>query len=381
MTPSKTVAVVYHQFPHYRAPVLRELAQSANFNFEFWASTKDFHGIKAFQGDDLVSIKELEVYATKIGFSMKGISRIIFDRRIDSIIVIGNPNIIATWVLAICSRLLQKKVVFWTHGWLRPESFFKTLIRNSYFRLAHLTMVYGKRSEALGKSTGFPGNRIITIFNSLNYEESSSIFQAIESRRPGYDLNPRLLFAEPNLPLLICTARLTSLCKFELLFNAVRSLQNDHFPCNVILIGDGPERKRLEALAIALGVSVHFFGACYDEKTLGQLIYHSDLTVSPGKIGLTAMHSLSYGTPAITHGNFNHQMPEAEAISPSITGDFFTEDDSEDLAFTIRRWISTKTNRALIREQCRRTIETTWNPKTQCERIEFALNQCARSAE
>ena len=40
----------------------------------------------------------------------------------------------------------------------------------------------------------------------------------------------------------------------------------------------------------------------------------SDLTVSPGNIGLTAIHSLSYGTPVCSHSNFNNQMPESEAI-------------------------------------------------------------------
>ena len=66
-----------------------------------------------------------------------------------------------------------------------------------------------------------------------------------------------------------------------------------------------------------------FYGATYDEKELSKLIYMSDLTVSPGNIGLTAIHSLSYGTPVCSHSNFNNQMPESEAIINFENGFFF----------------------------------------------------------
>ena len=44
--------------------------------------------------------------------------------------------------------------------------------------------------------------------------------------------------------------------------------------------------------------------------------------VSPGNVGLTAIHSLSYGTPVLTHNNFNNQMPEVESIQPGFNGYF-----------------------------------------------------------
>ena len=44
----------------------------------------------------------------------------------------------------------------------------------------------------------------------------------------------------------------------------------------------------------------HFQGAVFDESN-SELIYHSDLCVSPGNVGLTAIHSLTYGVPVATH--------------------------------------------------------------------------------
>lgn len=56
--------------------------------------------------------------------------------------------------------------------------------------------------------------------------------------------------------------------------------------------------------------------------TNAEFIYNADLCVSPGNVGLTAMHSLVFGCPVITHNCFEWQMPEFEAIQPGITGDF-----------------------------------------------------------
>ncbi len=67
---------------------------------------------------------------------------------------------------------------------------------------------------------------------------------------------------------------------------------------------------------------IWLYGACYDEEIIGELIFNAQLCVSPGNVGLTAMHSLVYGTPVITHNNFSNQSPEFEAIIDGKTGSF-----------------------------------------------------------
>ena len=44
-----------------------------------------------------------------------------------------------------------------------------------------------------------------------------------------------------------------------------------------------------------------------------------DITVSPDKVGLTAIHSMAYGRPVITHDNMDRQGPEVEAVIPGRT--------------------------------------------------------------
>lgn len=104
------------------------------------------------------------------------------------------------------------------------------------------------------------------------------------------------------------------------------------------------------------------------------MIMSANVTVSPGKVGLTAMHSLAYGTPVITHDNFDAQMPEYEAIFPGKTGDFFRREDSADLARLIKIWTlkgDIRTDQE--REACYEVIEKRYNPELQRKVIESAL--------
>ena len=84
--------------------------------------------------------------------------------------------------------------------------------------------------------------------------------------------------------------------------------------------------------------------------------------MSPGNIGLTAIHSLTYGCPVITHDNFSNQMPEFESIIQGKTGDFFQENDVNSLADTIQKWLSQNLHsREAIRQFAYQTIDTKWN--------------------
>ena len=171
---------------------------------------------------------------------------------------------------------------------------------------------------------------------------------------------------------------MTALCRFDLLIQAAAQLREEGLSCNVLLVGDGPAAPALKRMAEERGQPVHFFGPCYDEQVISQLIYRADLTVSPGKVGLTAMHSLQYGTPVITHDNDDEQMPEVEAIVNGVTGARFRQNDASDLALVIRTWLSSDRDRAAVRAACRAEIAAHWNPHVQATTIEQSIMKVLR---
>ena len=114
--------------------------------------------------------------------------------------------------------------------------------------------------------------------------------------------------------------------------------------------------------------SVWLYGPTYNEEEIGNLIYNSNICVSPGNVGLTAIHSLMYGTPLITHGDFGYQNPEVEAIVEGVTGAFFKRNDSKDLALKIRQWIEDHPeNDTSLKERCYKIIDERYNPYYQIE--------------
>jgi len=371
------VAVVYHMFPHYRLPVIRALMRLPNHQFLFLGSGEDLDGILH---ADFIGVAPFEPAPFHERYGVMWQSRAVsvsLRRDVDALIYLGNPNYLSTWVGAAIARLLGKPVLLWTHGWLRHEHGLKRVLRQLFYRLGNEVLVYAPRAARIGANSGFPATRIHTIYNSLDTDAAAGVIDAIE-HDALFQIDPRAGFTDPKRPLVICTARLTDSCRFDLLFEAAAILQARGRPLNILLVGEGLVAPALDALATRLGLAVRFFGACYDEAVLGQLIYHADVTVSPGKIGLTAMHSLMYGTPAITHGDLDHQMPEVEAIRPGQTGALFRRGDAGDLARVLGDWLDSGYDRATVRAACLAEIAARWNPDVQAALIEQSLDRVAR---
>jgi glycosyltransferase involved in cell wall biosynthesis len=170
-----------------------------------------------------------------------------------------------------------------------------------------------------------------------------------------------------------CTTRLIALRRLDLLIDALALLAGRGVRANLLLVGDGPERARLEAHARARGVRTHFEGACYDEGRIAELVMASNVVVAPGKVGLTAMHAMAYGVPVVTHGDADDQMPEWEAVVPGSTGSLFAKGDVESLAAAIEPWLRGEFPSDATRDACHAMVARFWNPTYQRRAIERAV--------
>lgn len=161
-----------------------------------------------------------------------------------------------------------------------------------------------------------------------------------------------------------------------MLVDAVAELKTKGENYNLVFVGNGLEGENLKARVKRLGLTdeVWFYGACYDEKTNAELIYNADLCVAPGNVGLTAMHTMVFGTPVISHNDFKWQMPEFEAIKPGVTGDFFERNSVQSLTCIISKWFTEKKDkRDEVRQACYKEIDTNWNPYYQMDIIKKNL--------
>ncbi len=268
---------------------------------------------------------------------------------------------------------MGKQVYYWAHGWRQRESGAKGLVRRCYFRLAHRLLLYGRRSRGIALENGFDARRVHVIYNCLDYPAQRAARQRLGmAERQALR---RDLFGSDDVPVVACPTRLVPQRRLDLLLEAVARLRATHQRrVQVLLVGDGPERAALEALAERLQVEVHFAGACYDEERMAGYLTAATCTVAPGMVGLSAMHSLAFGVPVLTHGDPDRQNAESEAVVPGLTGDHFRTDDVDDLALVIERWTRTSFPAADVSTACIRAIERFYNPGTQLELIVEALD-------
>lgn len=260
--------------------------------------------------------------------------------------------------LLFFAKLRGKKVYGWGHGLKKRGGKLGFLLDFLHNNLDGF-FTYGEGGAKRLKEL-YPNLNIAVIYNSL-----------VDKVLPA-DLKSDI-FKEHfgnDEPVLLFIGRLTPEKKLDWLIDAHAALNRNGHTCNLALIGTGAKEQELKAQAAECGFGdrVWFYGECYDDMQNKYLIYNSDLCVSPGNVGLTALNCLQYGTPVISHDNFEVQMPEYEVIKPYETGLLYKYGDKEDFLRKINEWFDyASERREEIRRNCYDMINGKWNANNQIE--------------
>ena len=293
----------------------------------------------------------------------RGAIRNVF-RPYENFIMTGELSIVSTWIVMILAKMSNKKVYIWSHGWYERDGKVKSFFRKIFFSLSHKVLLYGDGAKKIMMHHGFPEEKLIGIYNSLDYDKQKKIRDKLT-----YTDVFKKKFAN-NYPTLSFVGRIQEWKRLDLLIDAMIQLKTEGLPLNLVIIGEDSENTGLHDYVVENNLSerVWFYGACYDEQEIGTLLFNSNMSVSPGNVGLMAIHSLMYGTPVITHSNFGYQNPEVEAITEGVTGSFFKMNDSKDLALKIRQWMqSHPENDETLKEKCYKIVDERYNPYYQIE--------------
>lgn len=296
----------------------------------------------------------------------KGVISFVRKNHYDTLVTGGDAYNISVWLLVLYCKVRHIKVIMWTHGYYGRETKSKDRIKKLFFSFADRIWVYGERAKKLlVEKNIYPEDRIDVVYNSLDYETQLALRNKMEMSNIYKDH-----FKNDN-PVLVFLGRLTYAKKLDMIIEAANILGKKGTHFNIALIGDGEARESLQTKDVEN--KVWFYGKCFDETKLAELVYNADLCVSPGFVGLTAMHSMMFGCPVITHNDFSHQVPEYEAILEGRTGAFFEKDDVESLANTIEAWFDKIQDREKVRKECYTMIDEKYNPNVQIEIMKKSL--------
>lgn len=238
----------------------------------------------------------------------------------DVLIVCGAPRSISTILLLIRARVLGVRTIWWGHYWSATTKAWRLELRKFLFHLADGLLFYTDlettefRLGALRNSW----KAISGLNNGIRNEEASSL-------RIEYTphLRKRSIFF---------IGRITEKAQLDILF---RALGQDTLKSVFIdIIGSGPEKEQLQRLASDLGISsrVRWHGAITDELAISRIANQCKLFCYPGEVGLSLIHAMNYGLPAVLHDDRYKQMPEYSAFLESKAGWCFARNNTSSLA-------------------------------------------------
>ncbi len=360
------LCIIYNTAPKYREAIFASLDKEYDCDWYFGHTVTDIKEM------DTSILRNVNYYKT-IGHPdrthwQRGLIRLLFKKKYQVFFILFETRAPSCWLFVLLASILfpRKKIYLWTHGWYGKESGVEAKMKLWLYKHVAGTFVYSEYARQLLIKEGIQYDKLFTIHNSLHYERQIALREQLVPSNVYVDH-----FANSN-PIIIFIGRLTKVKQLNMLVEAVSDLNKRGENYNLVFVGDGVEKENLinQVESLGLNKQVWFYGACYDEKTNAELIFNADLCVAPGNVGLTAMHTMVFGTPVISHNELKWQMPEFEAIRPGETGAFFDYQNEESLVETISNWFGENSNnREKVRKACYKEIDTQWNPYFQMEVI------------
>lgn len=339
--PPLRIAMCQPSLPHYRAPVYELLAAQEGIELTIFTGG-DLEGMEPGRSTRRYEtrpgpIRHLTSQGRDLCFQSCQLEAM-DARRFDLVILDWNANHLSLPLAIALGKLRGVHVSLWGHGYSKAPSPLRDAIRNAYGRWADSVLLYthGVARELLA-AHGYAPDRVFVAQNALDQTP-------IRAAREGWLARPRELeaFAQargltPGRSLLY-VSRLCEENRVELLLRATAQLCAWDPAVRTVIVGDGPERPRLEALALELGLDrqVLFAGRIYDDEALAPWALNAAAFSYPTNIGLSIMHAFGYGLPVVTCGNPLAHGPEFEALRPGVNGLVYRQDEVDHLAAQCR---------------------------------------------
>ncbi len=210
------------------------------------------------------------------------------------------------------------------------NTFFITIIRKIFFNIVDAHVDYIEVAYEIFSTYGVDKKKIFITYNSPDTDKLLEVNVKYNIRNAILPYNPFRI---------IHVGRLVKWKRVDLLIKALKSIENKFHNIELIIIGNGPEKKNLEELINELDLSdkIKFIGGVYDEKILGEYFSASAIYVLAGMGGLSINEAMCFAKPiicSVCDGTEKH------LVFDDYNGKYFMENDVNDLANKIEYLLS-----------------------------------------
>ncbi len=359
--PPLRIAICQPALPHYRAPVYALLGAQEGISLTVFAGGR-LGGMEPGRG--------ARSYESRIGplWRLRMLGRalcfqpfqlqIMDPRRFDLVILDWDGNYLSLPVAMALGALRGVPVALWGHGYSKHPGRLRDAIRNAYGRRADAVVLYTHSvAEALATQEGYARERVFVAQNALDQAPILAAREHWLARPEELQAFARQHRLSPGRTLLF-VSRLEAENRVDLLLEATARLCAWDPAVRTVIVGDGAELPRLQALAAELGMQDHvlFAGRIYDDLTLAPWALSASLFCYPQNIGLSILHAFGYGLPVVTCDNIAAQNPEIEALAHGVNGLLYRCEDTDHLAEQCKSILDNPQLRQRMSEAALRTV-------------------------
>lgn len=285
-------------------------------------------------------------------------------KRGDVLVLSGNPRQISTIALLLKAKLKGVKIVWWGQYWSSTSKRWRQVLRFIPMSLSNALLFYTdvevesfKNDKlALGKKS---------IITALNNGIDITDITRLKTEYTASDRDLSLLFI----------GRLTEKSKLHLAFEAIAKLGSNAPTLHIV--GDGIEKESLERLAEKLDITKYicWHGVIIDEVEISRIANICKAFLYPGEVGLSLIHAMAYGLPAIIHNDNSKHMPEIAAFTDGLTGTDFKMDDVDSLCQSLRFILNNDQKLNNYSKKSYSTIESNFTTEIMAERFTCLIRE------
>ncbi|MGL1935166.1 MAG: glycosyltransferase family 4 protein [Fibrobacterales bacterium] len=352
--------------PRYRIPFFTVLAERIPLTLIVGAT--DEAGLASVSAPDLnvITVPSPKLYFNRVSWYRT--SSVVSYKKGDVVVINGNPRILSNIPLVIKARIAGASIVWYGQGWSSGTSSFTYLVRKIAMRLVADAIVLYTDAEVED-----------LVKSMLLRSREDQIF----ATNNGLDLTPieeakRTMNRTQESTMILYCGRLTQKSNIMEGLDACALLHKRGISFHFTIVGDGPLKSLGEERARVLGIDefCSWEGAVYDESLLARYYMDAQIFFYPGAVGLSLMHAMAYGVPAVVHNIRKKHMPEIAAFTHEQTGLAYTYGDAESAANALEHLL-------LNSEQCRTMGDTAtevitkgYTTDTMAERFHSAITYC-----